>query len=458
MVDGIAAVLLLAGNAFFVAVEFSITRARPTMVDGLLERGARGAGALKHAVEHIDNYLSACQLGITICSIGLGVTAEPLLSHALEDVLGEGELLGLAATTVAFVIAYGLVSMAHVVLGELAPKSLAIARTRRVGLFLMPPMRAFYILTKPVVDFFNWLGNMVLRPFGIPPASESEGEPHSEAELKMLIAESERRGLLEPEELQFAEGVFSFGDHRVREVMVPRTMVGTLVAGDTIREAALKAAESGHRRLPLCGPENGLDDPIGVINLSDLTRALAEEGEGQLSDLARPLLEISDGTLLDDLLELMRERHQELALVRDEHGTAVGVVAMEDVIEQILGDIRDEFDPPREQQFERTADGLRVSGEAPLEVLERELGVELGGTRTATVGGWLIERVGSTPPEGEEVELAGLSFRVVERTGPRIAALLITRSRTGEEAEGGGGDPRGDGPDPDRAGGGDEND
>lgn len=426
MADGIAALLLLVGNAFFVAVEFSITRARPTMVDDLLAEGARGAKALKHGVDHIDNYLSACQLGITICSIGLGVTAEPLLSHAFEDLFGEGgTVLGIASTTIAFILAYGLVSMAHVVLGELAPKSWAIVRTRQVGVTLMPLMRVFYTLTRPLVDFFNLLGNLVLRPFGIPPASEAEGEPHSEAELKKLIAESERRGLLEPEELAFAEGVFSFGDHRVREVMVPRTSVGTLSSTDSIREAALAAAESGHRRLPLCDPGRGLDEPLGVVNLSDLTRALAGSREVRLSELARPLYEVSDGTLLDDLLEDLRDDRQELALVRDEHGTAVGVISLEDVIEQILGDIRDEFDPPREEQFERTAAGLLIDGDARVEVLSRELGLELGEVRAATVGGWLVERVGSAPGAGEEVELDGFRFRVEAREGPRIESLLV---------------------------------
>lgn len=179
----VAAVALLAGNFFFVAVEFSVTKARATKVDQLVEEGAAGARSLKHGVDNIDNYLSACQLGITVCSIGLGVTAEPLLTDVFESALP-------IAATLAFIAGYAVVSGLHVVLGELAPKSLAIARWRRVGLVLLPPMRIFYLATKPVVGGFNWLGNLILRPFGVPPVSEAESEPHSERELQTLIAEA----------------------------------------------------------------------------------------------------------------------------------------------------------------------------------------------------------------------------------------------------------------------------
>lgn len=188
----VIAVLLLAGNFFFVAVEFSVTRARPTMVSDLVSRGARGAKSLQYAVQHIDAYLSACQLGITVCSIGLGITAEPVVSHAFEALFGQGSIWGVSAAAVGFVLSYTLVSTAHVVLGELAPKSLAIARTERTGLLLAPPMRLFYLVTKPVVDTLNRMGNAVLKPFGIPPASEAGHAPHSERELRTLIEQSEQ--------------------------------------------------------------------------------------------------------------------------------------------------------------------------------------------------------------------------------------------------------------------------
>jgi CBS domain containing-hemolysin-like protein len=338
----VAAVVLLAGNAFFVAVEFSVTRARPTMVAQLVEQRATGAASLDHAVKHIDTYLSACQLGITVCSIGLGITAEPLITGALEQFFGESDLLGIASATLAFAIAYALVSMFHVVLGELAPKSLAIARTRSVGLVLLPPMRAFYVATKPVVDLFNWLGNLVLRPFGVPPASEADDEVHSEAELRALIAESERRGVLDPEEERFAVGAFTFGDRQAEEIMVPRREVVTVGADQDAREAVRTAASTGHRRLVLLEPDGDLDAPLGLIHLGDVASALADRDGDDLRTLARPLHETSRDTLLDDLLDELRDRGQRIALVRDPHGTALGIVSLQDILEQVVGDLHED--------------------------------------------------------------------------------------------------------------------
>lgn len=436
VVQAVAAGVLLVGNFFFVAVEFSIARARPTMVEKLVSDGVRGARSLQHAVEKIDSYLSACQLGITICSIGLGITAEPLVTAALEDAIGV-DLGGIAAATLAFVLAYAIVSMFHVVLGELAPKSLAIARTSKTGLVLVPPMRIFYIATKPVVDLFNWLGNLVLRPFGIPPASEAGAEPHSEMELEALIAESQRRGLIDPEEQAFASGAFQFGDRRAREVMLPRHRVTTLSAEQTIRDAALAAAASGHRRLPLCEAGKGLDEAVGLINLSDLTRALARDDDVELRELARPLPDTSEATLLDELLEEMREQREHLTVVRDEHGTALGIITLEDIIEQVMGDIRDEFDPEPDTAIENVEAGRAVAGDTSVHFLALKLELEFGEHREATVGGYMVERLGHVPVVGEEVELGGATLRAEAVEGSRVAEVAVVRDGgRGAEAPG----------------------
>ena len=226
----IGALVLVGLNAFFVATEFAITRVRLSQVVELEKQGKRGAKAARHAVEQIDAYLAACQLGITIASIGLGALAEPAFEHLLEPLLGA--FSPSVATAISFIFAFGLVTLLHVVLGELAPKSLAIARTTRTVLFVAPPMRLFYLATKPLVDAFNGLGNLVLRPFGIPPAREVGHAPHTEDELRMLLAQSVREGLIETYEREFAENVLVFGDLRARQVMVPRGDVDYLVVGE----------------------------------------------------------------------------------------------------------------------------------------------------------------------------------------------------------------------------------
>ncbi|MGH3947129.1 MAG: hemolysin family protein [Pseudonocardiaceae bacterium] len=425
----VIAVLLLAGNFFFVAVEFSVTRARPTMVSDLVSRGARGAKSLQYAVQHIDAYLSACQLGITVCSIGLGITAEPVVSHAFEALFGQGSIWGVSAAAVGFVLSYTLVSTAHVVLGELAPKSLAIARTERTGLLLAPPMRLFYLVTKPVVDTLNWMGNAVLKPFGIPPASEAGHAPHSERELRTLIEQSEREGILDPEERTFTEGVFSFGDRRAREVMVPRRQVRVLRHGQPVEEAAGLAVSSGHHRLPLCDETGDLDRATQVVYALALLDALIGDRRPELSELGRPLLRTSQEVLLDELLADMRGRRQHMALLVDEFGTAVGIVTIEDVLEQIVGDIRDEHDPAPGRSVEHRPDGtVRVAGEARLEAVGRELDLDVGEHREATFGGYLIGLSGRVPDRGEVFELGRWQATVDERDDGTIGSVTLRQS------------------------------
>jgi CBS domain containing-hemolysin-like protein len=342
------AALLIAGNFFFVAAEFAITRARPTEVAELAAQGTRGAASLKHAVDHLDAYLSACQLGITLCSIGLGLAGEPAFAHLLGPVLEPlGRFAGVGSAAVSFAVAYTVLSTLHVVVGELAPKSLAIARTRPTGLALAPPMRLFYVATKPAVDLLNWLGNLVLRPFGIPPASEAGHAPHSEGELRHLVSESRHEGLIDPEEHEFTDNVFTFGDRRASEAMVPGPEVELLSTDQSVADAVAQVAEASHTRFPLCEPDGGLDAAVGLVHVKDLLRAARRDGDGDLRGLARPIRRVPATTMLDDLLEDLRRHRQHLAVVTDEHGAAVGAITLEDVLEEIVGDIEDEFDADR---------------------------------------------------------------------------------------------------------------
>jgi CBS domain containing-hemolysin-like protein len=345
-------VVLIAGNFFFVAAEFSITRIRPTEVAELEADGVGGARSLRHAVEHIDAYLSACQFGITLCSIGLGLAGEPAVAELLGPVLEPlGGFAGVGSAAISFAVAYALVSVLHVVVGELAPKSLAIARTRPTGLAFAPPMRLFYLATKPIVDLLNWLGNLVLRPFGIPPASEAGHAPHSEDELRQLVRQSRQEGMIDPAEHEFTDNVFTFGDRRAREAMVPGPEVELLTVDQSVAEAIdqVNGANRSHTRFPLCEADGGLDTALGVVHSKDLLGASGRGGEASLRDLARPLCRVPDGVLLDELLESLRRDRQHLAMVVDEHGAAVGIITLEDVLEEIVGEIEDEFDPEPEQ-------------------------------------------------------------------------------------------------------------
>src|SRR5215212_8117057 len=264
----ILAFVLVLANGVFVAVEFGLARLRPTQAAEFARAGRPGAKSVVHAVEHIDSYLSACQLGITMCSLGLGALGEPAFHEALEPLLGDAAEV--AGVGLASALAFAIITTLHVVAGELAPKSAAIARTPPIVLALTPPMRAFYLATKPLVDLFNGLGNLLLKPFGIPPASKSGHQPHSEDELRLLLRESSRQGTIGREEQELSEAALVFGDLRAREVMRPRADIAFVLTTDYPRQVAERVIETGHTRLPLCEPDGALDAAVGVINAKDL--------------------------------------------------------------------------------------------------------------------------------------------------------------------------------------------
>ena len=427
----IATILLVLANGFFVATEFSITRLRPTQVADFERAGRPGARSVRHAVEHIDAYLSACQLGITIASIGLGVVGKPVFEELLEPLLGESAKIGSVA--LAATVAFGIVTLLHVVVGELAPKSFAIARTAPAALLLAPPMRVFYLVTRPVVDLFNGMGNLLLRPFGIPPAREVGHSPLSEEELRELLRQSAAEGLIDREEGRFSENVLLFGDLRAREVMVPRPEVAWVSADDSIGDVARRSIETGHTRLPVCEGDAGLDAPLGVIHAKDLLPALVQPGEPSLRDLARPLARVSESVLLDALLRDLRREHAHIALVVDEHGTAIGLVTLEDIIEEIVGEIEDEFDADHAELIGER-DGLTVvAGSAPLRLVAERIGVAVDDPHEATIGGHVVELLGRVPAVGETVVVDGHLLEVTGVEETRVAELALVGTSVEEQ-------------------------
>ena len=430
---------LVVANGFFVATEFAITRMRPAQVTDLEGEGRAGSRSVRHAIDHIDAYLAACQLGITMASLGLGVVGERVFHDLLESLLGDQARI--ASVGLAGLLAFVIITLLHVVLGELAPKSLALSRTEPISLALATPMRIFYMATKPLVDLFNAMGNLVLKPFGIPPAREVGHAPASEDELRTLLRQSSEQGLIDPHEERFADNVFSFGDRRAREIMVPRPEVTVVTASEGGEDAARHARETGHTRFPLCEDDGGLDAVIGLLNVKDLLTAPTDLAHADLAhtdlrELARPLPRISDATLVDELLRELRRSRQHMALVVDEHGTGVGVVTLEDVLEEIVGEIEDEFDPRAAEMITAEGDDLVVDGRAPLRLVAERLAVSVPDAHEATIGGHLLEQLGRLPQRDESVELDGRRARVLELEGARIARLRFEgppQDEAGEE-------------------------
>jgi len=413
------AFVLVGANGFFVATEFAVARLRPGQVQKWVREGRPGSKSVQHAVDHIDAYLAACQLGITISSLGLGALGEPAFHHILEPIFGEGAtVLGIS---IASAIAFSIITLLHVVVGELAPKSLAIARTQRIALFVAPVMRVFYAATKPIVDLFNGMGNLLLKPFGVPPAREAGHAPVSEDELRSLVRESAAGGEIQEEEQRFTENVLTFGDRRVREVMMPRSRIVFVTTDARFDDAVRAVRESGLTRLPLCRPD-GLDSAVGLLHVKDL---LVNGPDAPLEGLARPLERVPESMLIDELLELLRKLREHFALVLDEHGTVVGLITLEDILEEIVGEIEDEFDPEEREAMREEPEGVVIAGWAPVRLVEERLGIGFADHHEATIGGVVLEHLGRLPDAGEEVEVGGVRFAVLAAEDAQIQALRV---------------------------------
>jgi CBS domain containing-hemolysin-like protein len=424
VVDLLITIALLAANFLFVGTEFAIARLRPTQLSELERRGTPGAKSARHAVEHIDAYLSACQLGITLASIGLGVVGKPYFEHLFAP-LFRGGMAGIAGFTLAAALGYSIVTLLHVVIGELVPKSLAISRTVPLALAFAPPMRLFYLATKPVVDLFNGMGNLLLKPFGIPPAREVGHTPHSEDELRELLRQSAAEGLIDLEERRFTENVFTFGDRRTRDIMIPRPQVEYVTVADDPRTIAARLLSTGRTRLPLCEAEGGLDATIGLVHAKDLLRMIAEDKKVEPRDLARPLPRVSESVLIDELLRDLRHDRNHMALVADEHGITVGLVTLEDILEEIVGEIEDEFDTERIELITQEDGCTRVKGSASIRLVARRLNVDIPNPHEATIGGHVVELLGYLPDVGEIVQLNGHKVKVTGVDETRVTELTF---------------------------------
>ena len=408
-------------NGLFVAAEFSFVKVRPTRLAQLVDEGNRMAKTAQCCIKNIDAYLSVCQLGITISSLGLGWLGEPVVARLLEPLM---HLVGItsptATHTISFVIAFSLVTFMHVVFGELVPKSLAIQRAEAVTLWLAMPMRVAYFLFYPGIVVFNGTANRILRLVGVRPASEHE-ESHSEEELQMLVSESYRGGHLDKEEWRLLQNVFDFEDKVVRDVMVPRPEVVYLDLGKTLDENIETARLSGHTRFPLCDGDR--DNVLGLIHIKDLFRL--DDGTG-LNELRRSIMPVPEGMPLDQLMHQFQQKHQHMALVVDEYGGTAGIITMENILEELVGEIQDEFDEEQPQILLENENTYLVDGRFLLDEAAEVFNLPVdNGEEYDTLGGYMFGRLGKRPRVGDVVELSGYRLEVAEMHRLRVRRIRL---------------------------------
>ncbi len=417
---GLTVALFLVGlNGFFVAAEFALVKVRPTQIAPHTDT-LRGRMA-QRMIHHLDAYLSATQLGITLASIGLGVVGEPAVNKLLQPVFNLVPNMSEEAThSISLIVAFAIISMFHIVLGELAPKSLAIRKPEPTSLWVALPLWAFYRITFPGIWVLNLLANAVLRLFGIEPVGHGE-LAHSEEEIRSLLASEEDSKLSDPKR-ELLDNVFELSDRNARQVMVPRTEVVYLDATAPMEANLDRARQSGHTRFPLC--EGDLDQLIGLVHIKDLF--IAEDPPVSLRDIARETFAVPETLPLDQLLARMRHEHIHMVAVFDEYGGVAGLVTLENVLEEIVGEIQDEFDA-EVPEFVRLEDGgYKVLGGMLIDDLEDELEIEIADAREEdTVAGIALSELGRTAEPGDAVETGRLRLEVLEVVGNRIVALRV---------------------------------
>ncbi len=409
----VAALILL--NGFFVAAEYGLVTVRRTRMVELDHQGDRRARQVLRATDSPPRFIAAMQLGVTLTSLGIGAVGEQALTKAFDPVL---------ATLLAVIVAYLLLTFLHVVIGELVPKAMALGHQEGTALAVARPVRIFFVVFKPLIWLLRRSTVFVLSWFGLEEPG-AEGAVHSEAELKMLVSESTERGEIEEEEQEMLYKVFDFADKEVRDVMVPRPEVVALSVDLPPEECLQAVLDSPYTRYPVY--RGSLDEIVGVLHVRDLIEAMHERGIAsvRVEELLRPASMVPETKDLAALLGEFRRTGQHLAIVLDEYGAMEGIVTLEDVLEEIVGEIEDEFDLPDESIERVDDDTIRIDGTFPIDDFNEQFGTELPQEDYHTVAGFVFGQLGELPQRGQEVVHDGVRFHVLELEGSRIERLEV---------------------------------
>jgi len=412
-------------NGFFVAAEFAIVKVRSTQIETLVRRHHRRARVADNVIQHLDAYLSATQLGITLASLGLGWLGEPFVAALLAAFLNSlGVNSPQAVSLVSLGIAFGIITLLHIVLGELAPKSLAILRAQQTALWVAVPLTLFYKLFYPAIWALNQVANWVLRIVGLEPVSEAE-LVHSEEELRLLLAESGDANSNGSIGRAISLKAFSLKNLKARNIMLPRTKIVALLVGHPV-ESNLKIAEaSRHTRFPLC--RETVDQVIGMVHIKDLLWLIhAKREQADIESIRREILFIPELVNLEALLSMFLEKKCHMAIVVDEFGGTLGMVTLEDVLEEMVGEIQDEFDQEQPRISQIRDKEYLVDGSTPLHDVEEAFDVNFNDeSDAATLGGYLVDRWQEIPTEGTEWRYDKLNFTVEKVEKFRVSQVRV---------------------------------
>ncbi len=407
--------LLVLLNGFFVAAEFAIVKVRASQLEIKVQEGHRAANLASHIVSHLDGYLAATQLGITLASLGLGSVGEHTFSEAVTSLMS---FLGITldetlTKSISVAIAFLLITVLHIIFGELAPKSLAIQRSEKVTLYVAFPLRAFYVVFRPFIWVLNGLSNVILKAVGITPSHEEE--VHSNDELKFLMQQGKETGAIEATDYDIIKNAFNFSERTARQVMVPRTQLLAIDLEDFDEQNLEEIVEARFSRIPC--HEGGLDNIVGVVYLKDVLLKMRRNEPLDIRQIMRPIPMIPETKKIGPLLKEFQQKHQQIAVVINEYGGTSGIITMEDILEELVGEIQDEFDD--EAPFvEKMKDGsYNVMAGAGVDDINEHLPHPIRkDEHYETLAGLLSLKFGSIPAVNEEIEFDGYKFTVMKRS------------------------------------------
>jgi CBS domain containing-hemolysin-like protein len=415
-------IFLVLLNGFFVAAEFAIVKVRATRIAQI--EGRRGKAARK-VLGELDAYLSATQLGITLASLGLGWVGEPAIAKMIEPALAYFGLPQWAIHTIAFAIGFSVITFLHIVLGEMAPKSLAIRKAEETTLWTAAPLNWFYVLFRPFIYVLNGAANLTLKLFGVE-LNESQ-QAHTEEEIRMLIAQSHKSGMIDQVELTLFDNVFDFTERVAREVMVPRVKMTCLYEDRPFEENFHIIKNTNHTRFPLCGRDK--DDIKGIIHIRDVYQVMTEGGTPDLASMVRPFIVVPESMEVKDILKNLQKRKMEMAIVVDEFGGTSGLVTTEDIIEEIFGEIQDEFDDEK-PAIQEEAEGTSIDSGLLIEDVNDHFALNIDDEDNDTIGGWLFSQLQKVPQIGDQVTFGDWAFTVLEMDELRISRILVKKKES----------------------------
>ncbi|MBU8880061.1 hemolysin family protein [Bacillus sp. FJAT-29790] len=418
--------ILIALTAFFVASEFAIVKIRSSRIDQLVEEGNKSAIQARKVISNLDEYLSACQLGITITALGIGWLGEPTIAHFLHPIFEQLHIPDSASQILSIGIAFAFITFIHVVIGELAPKTLAIQKAETVTLLTARPLIWFYRMMYPFIWVLNGSARLITGLFGLKPVSEHE-LAHSEEELRIILSESYESGEINQSEFKYVNKIFEFDNRIAKEIMVPRTEIVSFSKDDTLDSFLQTVYEEKYTRYPIIDGDK--DHIIGLVNIKEVMTDLIKNRQvtvNKLESYTRPIIRVIDTIPIHNLLLKMQKERIHMAILMDEYGGTSGLVTVEDILEEIVGEIRDEFDMDEVPEVRKVKDGhYLIDSKVLVSEVSELLGIEINDEDVDTIGGWILTE-NYEAKQGDSIQLESYTFKIVDMEDHHIKYIEVT--------------------------------